>query len=345
MAFNRLLRSPQFITATGGSGTKSAKLTIKINNVLKYTLIKDADNTQATLFDYAELARDFLDLTYTGGIPSNLPVFLIDLQLNFWNQQNALGTQVGGNTNLSVNGFDGYGTFYEGANPDMILTEFPAISNYSQSGASSSGTKSYTMYAPKNIALSIPSINGNGQGQVKYNITSFNGIIETINSIDVNIKRIDCTKYTRNGYTETPDDIGYRVCFINKYGAIQTEFFTLKAVQKITSSRSNYNSNTISSTGTYSINQHTQRDFDIQGKQEVTLNSFYVPEYYNIVFTEMLLSEKVWVIFRVPQTGNFTTVPVNITTSNFTYQNSLNDRLIQFTFSYEMSFDYINNIR
>ena len=59
----------------------------------------------------------------------------------------------------------------------------------------------------------------------------------------------------------------------------------------------------------------------------------------------MLLSEKVWIRFRVPSTNNFTTIPVNIKTSNFTYKNSLNDRLIQFTFSFDMSFDYINNVR
>ena len=59
----------------------------------------------------------------------------------------------------------------------------------------------------------------------------------------------------------------------------------------------------------------------------------------------MILSEKVWVRFRVPSTNDYTTIPINITSNNITYKNSLNDRLIQFTFSFDMSFDFINNVR
>lgn len=345
MAFNRLLRSPQFITATGATGTLSAKLTITINSTLRYTIIKDAVAGTSSTFDYAELARDYLNIASpSSSVPTNQAVFLINLVLNFWDAANAGGSQVGGNTTLDVNGFDGYGTFYEGANPDMVTTEFPAISNYSQVIG---GIKTYTVFAPKNTALVIPSINGNGEGTVKYNNSSFNGTDVTINSIVVNINRIDCTKFTsfKSSYTQSIDDQGYPVLFINKYGAIQTEYFTLKAIEKISSTRESYNSNIITATGGYSINQHTKLNLDIQAKQELTLNSFYLPEYYNNVFTEMLLSEKIWIRFRVPSTNSFTNVPVNIKTSGFTYKNSLNDRLIQFEFSFDMSFDYINNVR
>jgi len=342
---NRLIRSPQYITQTSTSSNpvaKSAKLEISIGNTLRYTLIKDAAKDIPVLFEWSELARDYLNITWNGSDYSTLPIFDIDLALKFYPEVNGGGTLISTYTE-DHNGFDGYGTFYEAANPSISSSEFPAISNYSQGGSTSSGEKFYTMYAPKNIALNIPSILN---GTVKYNGTGFNATEKIINGVIVNIKRINCTKYTNNsGYTETPADIGYRASFINKFGAIQTEFFTLKAIQKISSKRKTFNSNTISSTGTYSINDHTKQNFDITAGQTVTLNSFYLPEYYNNVFTEMLLSEKVWVTFRVPSTGSFTTVPVNISTSNFTYKNSLNDRLIQFTFSFDMSFDYINNIR
>ena len=341
---NRLIRSPQYITQTSSSSSvKSAKLELSVANSIVYTIIKDATQNVPVLFEWSELARDYLDITYTGGTPSTQAVFDVDLAIKFYPEVNGGGTQIGSTYTEDHNGFDGYGTFYEAANPSISSSEFPAISNYSQGGSTSGGEKFYTMYAPKNIGLNIPSILN---GTVKYNGTGINATEKIINGVIVNIKRINCTKYTNNsGYTETPADIGYKVCFINKYGAIQTEFFTLKAVQNIKSNKETFNSNIISSTGTYSINAHTKQNFDITATQSVTLNSFYVPEYYNNVYTEMLLSEKVWVVFRVPSTGNFTTVPVNITTSNFTYKNSLNDRLIQFQFSFDMSFDYINNVR
>ena len=341
---NRLIRSPQYITQTSSSSTvKSAKLEISIGNTLRYTLIKDAAQNVPVLFEWSELARDYLDITWNGTDYSPLPVFDVDLALKFYPEVNAGGTLISTYTE-DHNGFDGYGTFYEAANPSMSSSEFPAISNYSQLGTTNTGEKIYTMYAPKNIAVQIPSILN---GTVKYNASGFNADEKIINGIIVNIIRVPCTKYTSSlsRYSDTPDDIGYRVSFINKFGAIQTEFFTLKAIQKISSTRETFNSNTISSTGTYSINNHNKQNFDIQGGQSITLNSFYLPEYYNNVFTEMLLSEKVWVRFRVPSTGDFTTVPINISTSGFTYKNSLNDRLIQFTFSFEMSFDFINNVR
>ena len=339
---NRLLRSPQYITATGGSGTLSTKLTITIEGTLRYTLVKDATNSTPTLFEWAELARDYLDITLTTGVPSTQPTFTIDLALSFWDALNAGGSQVGSTISQSHYGFDGYGSFYEAANPEMSATEFPAISNYSQVVG---GTKTYTVYAPKDISLRIPSILN---GTIVYNPSGFNATDMLINGTTININRVECTKYasdsSNKGYTETSLN-GFQVYFINKYGAIQSEFFTLKAVRDIKAKRETYNSNIISSTGTYSVNAHTKQNYNINAVQSITLNSFYVPEYYSDVYSEMLLSEKVWVRFREKTTNDFITIPINIKDNNLIYKNSLNERLIQFTFSFDMSFDYINSIR
>ena len=180
---NRLIRSPQYITQTSSSSSvKSAKLELSVANSIVYTIIKDATQNVPVLFEWSELARDYLDITYTGGTPSTQAVFDVDLAIKFYPEVNGGGTQIGSTYTEDHNGFDGYGTFYEAANPSMSATEFPAISNYSQAGSSSSGTKTYTMYAPKNIALAIPSILN---GTVKYNSTSFNGTTEVINGITV----------------------------------------------------------------------------------------------------------------------------------------------------------------
>ena len=198
---NRLLRSPQYITATGGVGTLSAKLTITIDGILRYTLIKEASSSTPTLFEWAELARDYLDITLTTGVPSTQPTFTIGLALSFWDALNAGGSQVGSTISQSHYGFDGYGSFYEAANPEMSATEFPAISNYSQVVG---GTKTYTVYAPKDISLRIPSILN---GTIVYNPSGFNATDMLINGTTININRIECTKYAsdsaNNGYTET----------------------------------------------------------------------------------------------------------------------------------------------
>ena len=334
---NRLLRSPQYITATAPATTLSAKLIITIDGTVRYTLIKDVAAGAAALFEWAELARDYLDITFNNSY-STQPVFAIVLDLTFYPQANAGGTAIS-TSQQTHNGFDGYGTFYEAANPEMSGTAFPAISNYSET---TGGVKTYTMYAPKDVGIQIPSINA---GTIIYNASGLNADSKVVEGVTVNIVRVDCTKYTAAvGYTETSTN-GFKVSFINKYGAIQSEFFTLKAVRDIKAKRQTYNSNTISSTGTYSINEHTKQNFNITATQSITLNSFYLPEFYSDVFSEMLLSEKVWVRFREKTTNDFITIPINIKTNNLIYKNSLNDRLIQFEFSFDMSFDYINNIR
>ena len=341
---NILLRSPQYITQTNTtSGIASAELEIRINGTLRYTLVKPASSNVAVLFEYAELARDYLDLELgSSGTPSTQTTFLINLSLKFYDGANATGSQVGSTFAVDKAGFDGYGSFYEEASPEMSTTQFPAISNYSQTVG---GTKTYTMYAPKDVALTIPSILNNS---VVYTNSSINATSMTINSITINIKRVDCTLYAQDvsyrGYTEVSQS-GFRVYFINKYGAIQSEFFTLKAVRDISTKRETYNSNIISSTGTYSRNEHTKQNYNVNGIQSITLNSFYVPEYYSDVYSEMLLSEKVWVRYREKTTNAFINIPINIKDNNLIYKNSINDRLIQFEFSFDMSFDYINNIR
>ena len=343
---NILLRSPQYITQTNStSGIASAELEIRINGTLRYTLVKPASSGVAVLFEYAELSRDYLDLELgSSSTPSNQSTFLINLSLKFYDGSNATGNQVGSTFTVDKAGFDGYGSFYEEASPEMSTTEFPAISNYSQTVG---GVKTYTIYAPNSTQIKIPTINGNGSGTVKYNGTGSDSASITLNGIQILIKRIDCTKYTNSssGYTESIDVTGYPVYFINKYGAIQTEFFTLKTVRDITTKRETYNSNIISATGTYSRNQHTKQNYNVNGIQSITLNSFYVPEYYSDVYSEMLLSEKVWVRYREKTTNDFINIPINIKDNNLIYKNSINDRLIQFEFSFDMSFDYINNIR
>ena len=341
---NILLRSPQYITQTNTtSGIASAELEIRINGTLRYTLVKPASSSVAVLFEYAELARDYLELELgSSGTPSTQATFLINLSLKFYDGLNATGSQVGSTFAVDKAGFDGYGSFYEEASPEMSTTQFPAISNYSQTVG---GTKTYTMYAPKDVALTIPSILNNS---VVYTNSSINATSMSINSITINIKRVDCTLYAQDvsyrGYTEVSQS-GFRVYFINKYGAIQSEFFTLKAVRDISTKRETYNSNIISSTGTYSRNEHTKQNYNVNGIQSITLNSFYVPEYYSDVYSEMLLSEKVWVRYREKTTNAFINIPINIKDNNLIYKNSINDRLIQFEFNFDMSFDYINNIR
>ena len=155
--------------------------------------------------------------------------------------------------------------------------------------------------------------------------------------VRVNINRIDCTKYGD----------GHKITFVNKFGALQDIWFFLKTVYTTSKKQEQFQRNIISSTGTYSVNQHTKQVFNTTASQKFTLSSGYYPEWCNQWFEQLMLSEKVWLTRnklynRIDQTE---VVPVNVTKSSMVQKTSLNDKLIEYTFDFELSADYINNIR
>ena len=134
-----------------------------------------------------------------------------------------------------------------------------------------------------------------------------------------------------------------KVTFINKFGALQDMYFFKKAVEKMNVKKETYKANILNANKTYSISSHTNRDFNITAKESTTLSSGFLSEEYNEVFKQMMLSEKVW-ITNIIETGE-QVLPINVKTSNITYKTSLNDRLVEYTFDFENSYNVINNIR
>lgn len=134
-----------------------------------------------------------------------------------------------------------------------------------------------------------------------------------------------------------------KITFINKFGALQDMYFFKKAVEKMNVSKETYKANILNSNKTYNISSHTNRDFNIKAKESTTLSSGFLSEEYNEVFKQMMLSEKVW-ITNIIETGE-QVLPINVKTSNITYKTSLNDRLVEYTFDFENSYNVINNIR
>jgi len=134
-----------------------------------------------------------------------------------------------------------------------------------------------------------------------------------------------------------------KVTFINKFGALQDMYFFKKSVEKMTVKKESYKANILNADKTYNISSHTNRDFNITAKESITMSSGFLSEEYNEVFKQMMLSEKVW-ITNIIKTGE-QVLPINVKTSNITYKTSLNDRLVDYTFDFDYSFNVINDIR
>lgn len=179
-----------------------------------------------------------------------------------------------------------------------------------------------------------------------YSSTTFVGHIEDItlkevlkvSSISVDTDAGE--KYVINIHEQCePKYSPNKVTFINKFGVQQDLYFFKKSVEKMMTKKESYKSYNISN-GNFSRTEHTSRDYNITSNESISLSSGFVPEDYNEVFKQLLLSEKVW----ITNEDNLT-YPVNIKTSDISYKTNLNDKLIEYTMEFEKSYNTINSIR
>ena len=323
------LRSPQYKYAAAGTGANSAKITISIDGTIQYTLVKGATAGANMLWEIAELCRDFINVTYDGSYTAE--TLAIISKLTSHASTDGTGTALTTDTFTDV-GYDGYGTFMEGDNPEVPFSNRPRW----LLSTNPSTLNEYYIYVPNNTAGVLPYI----AADASLNYQSFTSSATEINSgggqYDVDIIRIDCTKY---GY-------GHKITFVNKFGALQDIWFFLKSVNTTNKKQEQFQRNIITSTGSYNVNTHTKQDYNTVANTSISLSSGYYPEWANQWFEQLLLSEQVWLTRTDPFNSSADeVVPVNVKKSNMVKKTSLNERLIDYTFEFDMSFDYINNIR
>ena len=152
---NIALRNPQFKTVTVTQSIKSVVCTIFINGSSTpiYTLIKNlpfAATGQTVYFDIAELARDYLEITFQTDYEPQ--VIQIETTLTPYDDVNGTGN-AGTATNFDDRGFEAYGTFEEGVN-----TEIPFGRSLPTFLIPTTDTNTFTIFAPNNTAGKIPYI-------------------------------------------------------------------------------------------------------------------------------------------------------------------------------------------
>ena len=327
---NIALRNPQFKSiAIPASGTLSTVCQVSIDGTLRYTLVKNVQPSTTINFDIAELARDYIEIAYqTDYVPQTVA---IETVLTNYSGLNGTGTSYP-LTAVTYDdiGFEAYGTFEEEVNPIVpfgrtLPTLLIPINK---------DTDEFTILAPNNQAGKISYLTSSFRGAESY---AAGDTTVTIQGVDCNIKRIDCTKYGD----------GKRIIYINKYGVQQDLWFFLKETKNIVRTNEGYKSNTITypngSSATYSIQNAPNKVFNTQAKQTHTLSSGYYPEFLNQQFEELLLSEYIWL--STFKKGSGVIIPVKVKTSSVAFKTSVNDRLIEYTMEFEEAFDYINNIR
>lgn len=342
----------------------------------QYTIRKNYNaNFNAGEIEISELVRDYLDITFGNDYNSQCKRIKLDYQ-----KYNSSGT-VSESGNL-INGafaFDSYSYFEETdfdvddssimiSNRNIFaladnLVRIPINVNSSPTvvflkDGEIISTKKYLGSGATGSQIKYATIGGEvDSDNYKERILSDGGIYEETQCIkdffkEFEIGEADEVRVFSSGTgletikIKTLDECKYepkKVTFINKFGALQDMYFFKKAVEKMTVKKETYKSNILDSNYSYSRSNHVKRNFNVIGNESVTLSSGYLSEEYNEVFKQLLLSEKVW-LTNVTDTEE-QVIPINVKTSNITYKTSLNDKLVEYTFDFDKSFDTINNIR
>lgn len=150
-------------------------------------------------------------------------------------------------------------------------------------------------------------------------------------SIPVRIIKVDSIEECK--YTP------YKLIFRNKSGARQELWFFKASRLSMQLEKERYQGNTIKDYRAGTISSHRNVDFYTASKETLTINSGFVPEEFNEVFKQLMLSEQVWIDYK----DNI--LPINVSNETIDYKTSLNNKLINYTIDVEFSFNTTNNVR
>lgn len=380
MAINT--RSPYY-TSTAIVGTSYSTLDIYIwtgeNNAstpIIYSLKKYALSGSIIIsYEVSELIRDYLDVTFDGDY-NGQSVWVKTIRTVY----NSSNTVIGTFTSNAMSALDSYSYFEEGesfniglksllmSNREMFVLadnvfripihtlNSPTVVFLKDGNVVSSQTiTSSTLSAEQVKYISVDGTTGN-YDSFKSRVLEDNGVFEDSKCLqdfldEFEIGEVDTIRVSDSNGTETIkvitlDECKYepkKVTFINKFGVLQDMFFFKKSVERMTVKKDSYKANIRNQYDQYSISSHVNRDFNVSGKESITLSSGYLSEEYNEVFKQLMLSEKVWVT-NVTDT-EVQVLPINVKTSDITYKTSLNNKLVEYTIEFDNSFDTINNIR
>lgn len=307
------VRSPYFISDSDTNVTYGT-FSLTIDGTLRYTLTKDVvPGTNTVTIDISQLVRDYIRPVYYTGLGPTVAdsgEVSVSYSLSLFEADGTASTK--NPITGTFTATDGYQYYYNGNNY-TIADDAELVSGV-------------RIWAPENqsgfIFTSIAGV---------LTKVPFSGSATQVSTININ--RFPCSRYGNASLT-----------FLNRFGVLQQMWFTAKTVtgQSITGNK--YKSKYNAVNGGIDGTRHQVVDFNRNGKKQYTLNTDYVSTYQDDLsthFQELLQSEYVW----LEEDGLGFSIPVNILTSNVTYKNGLNDRLVNYQIVVEQAFDLISTGR
>ena len=345
-----LSRSPYNYFIQPTSSFDSAVLTLKVYKGTlttdsptnaTYTLSKNVIQAGQTRinFEIARLINDYVKSSIPAfGTGVNTSTVYDSCWINVNIEVYYLGVSIGSTTNQYY-AIDGFGYHTELYNPKLtknVLTTNTKHFIYRGSD--------YPIYF---VTKDLTSINVDGSS-ISFTLD------ETINNqlvAYINIGPYITTQsslnvvFTYGSVTETHTFIVKDICkfplyncfFKNRFGFWQSIPFNLRSKTTTTVESTDYQP-IVSFYGQYSLQSHNKRTYMPTLKETIICNTDFLPENYNDLFDELLLSEFVY----LENNGQY--LPVNVNTKSIEKKTKTFDKLIQYTITFDYSFNKMNTI-
>ena len=327
-----------------------------------YSLQKKPLGTEDSVsFDISEIVNDHIEQVFTGTYASAKSSIWVTVTTS---AREADGTAIGSVTTNTYLAQEGYNKFKDGVN---YTTEPIAMlsSNYIQYNRGVTATIPVNVERVTQVewrnGTSVRethtfSDNGNQNQKIQYDSITYGGDLDNLlitydgsSTTTITLEPVEECKYPVN-----------KITFVNRWGALQDLFFFKKSTESLDATRENFNASIFEARAvqldppetpgdacqesltfnTYSTTAHAKKTFNANATESIVLNTGFVNELMNPYFEELMVSEYIWL---TDSSANI--FPVNLKESSFAKKTGLNDRLINYTMSFEKSFALVNNIR
>jgi len=327
-----------------------------------YSLQKKPLGTEVSVsFDISEIVNDHIEQIFTGTYAAAKSSIWVTVATS---ARQSDGTVIGSVTTNTYLAQEGFNKFKEGVN---YTTEPIAMisSTYIQNHKGSTITipvnvERVTQVEWRNgtIVRETDTFTDNGNQNQKIQFALFtagtfldNALItyDSGSTTTITLEQVEECKYPVN-----------KITFVNRWGALQDLFFFKKSTESLEARRENFNASIFEARAvqldppetpgdacqesltfnTYSTTAHAKKTFNANATESIVLNTGFVNELMNPYFEELMVSEYIWL---TDSSANI--FPVNLKESSFAKKTGLNDRLINYTMSFEKSFALVNNIR
>lgn len=131
-----------------------------------------------------------------------------------------------------------------------------------------------------------------------------------------------------------------RIKWKNRYGQFDYMNFYMVSRQSFETERKTYQpqlGSWESSTLSYQNYDTAVQNYIVDSKQLISVNSFFIPESYNEILKQLLVSDEIYWLY---DEDNTLVRPLTIATQNITFKTSVVDKLIQYQFEFNLGQPY-----